>query len=143
MPWAQFEPLEVTDREHLIDHWHKMWERGEDFNFGVFDGDTLVSGCGLHKGFGDRVLAIGYWTRATAVRCGVATEVARCLIEAAFSIPTIEFVQIHHDVDNVVNSRIPERLGFYPVGEGAAVDSERVPGVATQSQAMGTPRTTR
>lgn len=131
MPWAQFEPLEVKDRERLIDHWHETWKRGDDFNFGVFDKDRLVGGCGLHPGFGDQVLAIGYWTRSTAVRGGVATEAVRCLIEAAFSIPTLDSVQIHHHVDNVGSRRIPERLGFSLVGEGAssegaAFDNERL-----------------
>lgn len=119
MPWAGLEPLEPSDRERLIDKWAKQWERGEDFNFGVFRGDVLVGGCGLHKRVEAHGLEIGYWTRASAVGQGVATEAANCLVQAAFSMSGIDFVEVHHDVANAASGRVPERLGFRLVDERA------------------------
>jgi ribosomal-protein-serine acetyltransferase len=132
MPWAALEPLELSDRERLIADWLEQWISGEDFNFGVFRDERLVGGCGLHKRVGDRGLEIGYWTRAPEIGRGFATEAAGCLLEAAFAMSDIDFVEVHHDVANAASGRVPERLGLRLV-------EERVDGVAAPAE-IGTER---
>jgi ribosomal-protein-serine acetyltransferase len=117
MPWAALEPLELTDRLALIAYWLERWENGEDFEFGVFEGKTLVGGCGLHRHVGMTGFEIGYWTRAGETGRGIATDAAGCLIEAAFAIAAVDFVEVHHDVANVASGRIPLHLGFRLVEE--------------------------
>jgi ribosomal-protein-serine acetyltransferase len=73
---------------------------------------ALVGGCGLHRRVGPSGLEIGYWNRAGETGRGIATEAVGCLIEAAFPMPVVEFVEVHHDVANTASGRIPERLGF-------------------------------
>lgn len=117
MPWASLEPLKLSDRRQLIARWIERWQAGEDFNFGVFEGRALVGGCGLHRRAGPSGLEIGYWTRAGQTQRGLATEAAACMVEAAFSMPGVHFVEVHHDVSNVASRRVPERLGFTFVEE--------------------------
>jgi ribosomal-protein-serine acetyltransferase len=127
MPWAALEPLELADREQLIADWSDCWEEGDDFNFGVFEDGTLVGGCGLHRRVGPRGLEIGYWTRTGETGRGIATEAAGCLVDAAFTMPVVEFVMVRHDVANVPSGRVPARLGFRCVEErddGAATPAE-------------------
>lgn len=127
MPWASFEPLALADREELIADWLERWDAAEDFNFGVFEGPTVVGGCGLHRRVGPKGFEIGYWTRAGQTGRGIATESAGCLVEAAFTIPGIEFVEVHHDVANVASGRVPAKLGFQLVEEredGATAPAE-------------------
>jgi RimJ/RimL family protein N-acetyltransferase len=112
MPWAALEPMAVADRHQLIAGWLEGWATGVDFNFGVFERERLVGGCGLHRRIGPHRLEIGYWTRAGETGRGVATEAAGCLVAGAFTMADVEGVEIHHDAANVASSRVPERLGF-------------------------------
>jgi len=128
MPWVALEPLELTDREALIGGWITRWEEGEGFNFGVFERGTLVGGCGLNRRVGPAGLEIGYWTRAGETGRGLATEAAGCLVEAAFAMPAVQFVEVHHDVANVASGRIPAHLGFRLIEERE--DGPAAPGEA-------------
>jgi ribosomal-protein-serine acetyltransferase len=117
MPWVSPEPLELADREHLIADWLDRWDAGAEFQFGVFEGNALVGGCGLHRRVGPAGLEIGYWTRSGETGRGVATEAAGYLVRAAFSMPQIEFVEVHHDRANVLSGRVPQHLGFTLIEE--------------------------
>ncbi|MEM9746080.1 MAG: GNAT family N-acetyltransferase [Actinomycetota bacterium] len=129
MPWAQFEPLELSDRERLLQVWIDQWDRGEDFNFAIFRDRQLVGSCGLHRRIGPSGLEIGYWTRASAIRQGIATDAAGCLVRAAFSMPGIDHVEIHHDVANVASGHVAARLGFATVdGQSDAASASAQPG---------------
>ena len=46
MPWAALEPLELADREKLIADWLGRWDNADDFNFGIFEGSTVVGDAG-------------------------------------------------------------------------------------------------
>ena len=127
IPWAALEPLDLADREKLIADWQERWQTGEDFKFGVFENGRLVGGCGLHRRIGPGGLEIGYWTRAGETGRGIAGEAARCLVDGAFSMSRVGYIEVHHDVANVASGRIPERLGFSFVTEredGAAAPAE-------------------
>lgn len=117
MPWAAAEPLRLSDRRALITGWVERWDAGVDFSFAIVQSGTLVGGGGLSRRVGPSGLAIGYWTRAGATRRGVATDAARCLVEGAFAMPEIEFVEIRHDSANLASGRVPLRLGFNFVQE--------------------------
>jgi ribosomal-protein-serine acetyltransferase len=45
------------------------------------------------------------------------TRVVRALTDAAFTVPAIDVVEIHHDRANLRSAVIPRRLGFTFVGE--------------------------
>ncbi len=117
MPWAQFEPQSVTQREELIKQWGKDWEEKKDFPVGIFRDDQLVGCSGLHLRHGDGQLEIGYWVRTSCVGQGIATRSSRVLTSVALSLREVHEVLISHDVANVRSQFIPERLGFTMVQE--------------------------
>ena len=120
MSWIAFEPLSLADREVLIaDRFAKGWDDGTDFGYGMFRGDRVVGGCGLHRRIADDGLEIGYWVRVGEIGRGVATTTAGALTDAALAIDGITHVEIHHDKANVRSARVPEKLGYALLGERA------------------------
>ena len=117
MPWAQFEPQSVTQREELIEQWGKDWEEKKDFPVGIFRDDQLVGCSGLHLRYGVGQLEIGYWVRTSCVGQGIATRAAGALTDVALALPEVHEVLISHDVANVRSQFIPKRLGFTMVKE--------------------------
>jgi RimJ/RimL family protein N-acetyltransferase len=118
MPWISAEPLTVADREHLIgDVFGTGWEDETDFGYGLFIGEVVVGGCGLHRRISLDGLEIGYWVHAGHVGHGVATSAARTLCAAAFALDQVTHVEIHHDKANTASRRVPEKLGFRLVRE--------------------------
>jgi ribosomal-protein-serine acetyltransferase len=117
MPWVASEPVELDDRVALIDRWNADWEHGGDLVVGIFLNGTVVGGTGLHRRRGPGVLEIGYWVHVDYVREGIASEASEILTTAAFTVPDIERVEIHHDKINLASSGIPRRLGFTFVDE--------------------------
>ncbi len=57
-------------------------------------------------------LEIGYWIHPAFIGRGLATAAARLVTEAAFSVPGIDRVEIHHDRANEISGAIPRKLGF-------------------------------
>ena len=113
MPWIAAEPLTVEDRERLIvADFAKGWDDETDFVYGIFLGDEVVGGCGLHRRIADDGIEIGYWIAAGHTRRGLATAAARALCDAAFALDGITHVEIHHDKANVASGRVPAKLGF-------------------------------
>ena len=117
MSWIEYEPLSDHDRKALIRTWEDDWIAGEEVVFGAFLGNQVVGGCGFHRRAGPDTLEIGYWVHVEHLRQGYATEMARILTSAAFTVPDIERVEIHHDKANTRSGAIPEALGFSLVGE--------------------------
>jgi ribosomal-protein-serine acetyltransferase len=112
MPWAQFEPQSVAQREELIAQWLQDWEDKKDFPVGIFRNDQLVGCSGLHMRHGVGQLDIGYWVRTSCVGQGIAARTTRALTDVAFLLPEVQEVLIFHDVANVRSQFIPQRLGF-------------------------------
>jgi RimJ/RimL family protein N-acetyltransferase len=71
----------------------------------------------LHRRLGPGALEIGYWTHPKFLRRGIASAAARLLTDAAFALPAIEYVEIHHDKANLASRGVPERLGYEFIGE--------------------------
>jgi RimJ/RimL family protein N-acetyltransferase len=112
MPWIATEPLGPTERVALIDQWRTDWEGGGDLVVGILMAGVVVGGSGLHRRRGPGVLEIGYWVHVDHLNKGIATEVTATLTTAAFTVPDIERVEIHHDKANAASAGVPRRLGF-------------------------------
>lgn len=112
MPWASLEPLDLAARVELLAGWDREWDAGSGFAYGMFVGDELVGGCGLHPRIGPSGIEIGYWVRVDRAGDGIATRAARLLTDAAFTMDHVDHVEIHHDNANVASRRVPEKLGY-------------------------------
>jgi ribosomal-protein-serine acetyltransferase len=71
----------------------------------------------LHRRVGPRGLEIGYWIHPAFLRRGLATRAARMLTDAAFRVPGVTGVEIHHDKANRASAGVPRKLGFEWLGE--------------------------
>jgi predicted N-acetyltransferase YhbS len=128
MPWVEFEPLSDDERRTLVERWETERAADGDAVYGMFARDgRVVGGTGLHRRNSDRsVLDVGYWVAADATGQRFAREASAALIDAAFSLPDVSAVDIHHDRANVRSRRVPDELGFRFLGETA--DSVDAPG---------------
>lgn len=115
MAWTRHGIPTVEQERELIAEWNSGWDGLTEFTMGIFEGDALVGSTGYHLRHGVGVLEIGYWVAASRKNRGIATRVARVLVDEAFSIDGVESVVIFHDERNVASGRIPEKLGFRPV----------------------------
>ena len=110
MPWAALEPLTLGQRTEWI-------ANGSDA-IGIFLEHDVVGGTGLHDRLGDPAgREIGYWVRADMTGRGIATEAARQMVQRAFAIDGVTYVEIHHDKANLASRRVPEKLGFTLIRE--------------------------
>jgi RimJ/RimL family protein N-acetyltransferase len=112
MPWIAAEPLTDAQRVGLIMQWQDDWDQGGDLVIGAFLDDAVIGSAGLHRRRGAGVLEIGYWVHVDHTMKGFATEVATVLTTAAFTVPGIGRVEIHHDRANVASGGVPRRLGY-------------------------------
>ena len=119
MPWIAFEPLTRADRLAWIEQINEEWAAGGDVILGIFLGDVVVGGTGLHRRSGPGTLDIGYWVHVDHVRQGIAREVAVTLTDVAFTLSGITAVEIHHDQSNAASGAIPASLGYTLVAEAS------------------------
>jgi len=117
MAWIADEPQTLEERRAMLARWDAEWSHGGDAYYGIFLNGDVVGSCGLHRRLGPDALEIGYWIHAAFVRRGLATETARLLTDAAFSMPQISSVEIHHDRANLASLGVPGGLGYRFVGE--------------------------
>lgn len=118
MAWVKFEPLGLAARREKIESWNaEARDDGDDMPYGMFVDGVVVGGCGLHHRGEPDTLDIGYWVHVDHIRKGYAADAARLLTDAAFTIPGIERVAIHHDRANVASRGVPASLGFHLDGE--------------------------
>lgn len=111
MAWAAGDYDTDTVREHVAST-DASWDAETEFTYVITVDGEIAGRCGLIKRVGDSGLEIGYWLHPAFVGRGAATEAAALLVEAAFGLPGIEFVDIVHDTANVRSGAIPRRLGF-------------------------------
>jgi len=126
--WMAFmseEPQTLEQRMAMLREGERRWSEGGDVMLGVFVGDKIAGGCGLHRRRTPDTLEIGYWIHPSFTGRGLATAVARLLVEAAFSLSGTTRAEIHHDKANTASAGVPRRLGFHFVGEAA--DQARAP----------------
>jgi RimJ/RimL family protein N-acetyltransferase len=121
LPWIAEEPRTVEQRRALIAGWTAGHGPDGDLVFGMFLGDEVVGGCGLHRRLGPDALEIGYWVHAAHLRRGFATAGAAAMTTVAFDFPEIRRVEIHHDRANAPSAGVPRALGFTRGGERPSV----------------------
>ena len=112
LSWIADEPLPLEERCAALLRWEREWISGDGVRMGVFLGDRMVGGCGLHTRDGLSGLHVGYWTHPAFVGRGLATTAAGLLTDAALAVERIAHVEIHHDKANVASSSIPRKLGY-------------------------------
>jgi RimJ/RimL family protein N-acetyltransferase len=122
MPWVQNEPLTVVQRAEKISGWVADWDAAGDFTFAIADSaGGLLGVCGLHRRMeAPDGLELGYWVRLGRTGEGIATGAARALVQAAFCIDGIGFVELHHDAANIASARVAEKAGFIRVSDEPA-----------------------
>jgi RimJ/RimL family protein N-acetyltransferase len=113
MPWIKFEPQSALQRAELITTWNRAWEDCTEFVMGIFLGDRVIGGTGLHLRGEVNTVEIGYWIHVDYIGRGIATQVAGALTKLAFAMwPEIDTVEIHHSESNIASGKVPLRLGF-------------------------------
>ena len=117
MAWMAEEPQTIEQRRQLIAGWEREWSHGGDVALAILVGDEVAGSCGLHRRRGPDALELGYWIHPRFAGRGIATKVARLLTDAAFTVPGIQRVEIHHDKANTASAGVPRRLGFRFMGE--------------------------
>jgi ribosomal-protein-serine acetyltransferase len=126
MPWAAgYDRARAAQFTALCEH---DWEAGVAYNYAILTAEgEVVGSIGLMSRAGPGGMEIGYWLHPAHTGRGLVTEASAALVEAAFALPGVEFVEIVHDVANHASGAVPRRLGFAQV--------ER----RTRSQEPGTP----
>jgi RimJ/RimL family protein N-acetyltransferase len=119
MAWVAQEPLTLEQRRSMLIGFERDWRGGGDMVLGMFLDGRVAGGCGLHRRIARDGLELGYWVHPRFTRRGLATAAARLLTDAAFTLPGIMHVEIHHDKANVASAGVPRRLGFWLVAEVA------------------------
>jgi ribosomal-protein-serine acetyltransferase len=111
MPWAAgYDRERAVQFVTLCEH---DWDAGVAYNYAILAGDDQVVGSiGLMRRVGPGGLEIGYWLHPAHTGRGLATAASAALVEQAFALPGVEFVEIIHDEANTASGAIPRRLGF-------------------------------
>lgn len=114
MPWAADEPQSVEQKVELIRKFRGLFDRGEDYVYGIFNKDETraLGGTGLHTRHGDQALEIGYWLDKDYVNQGFITEASAALTKVAFELYRIGRMEIHCAVENLASAAVPRKLGY-------------------------------
>ncbi len=127
MAFITDEPQRLSQRREMLARWESEWSAGGDAYYAVILDETIAGSCGLHRRVGPRALEIGYWTHARYLRRGVASNAAELLTHAAFQLPHIEHVEIHHDKANTASGGVPRRLDYRLIREQPEPDRALAP----------------
>jgi RimJ/RimL family protein N-acetyltransferase len=119
LPWAA-DYSRASAEEFLADS-IKNWDEGTTYNYAIWtatgDGPSaLAGGIGLLTRCGPGGLEIGYWVRRGYTGRGLATAATAALVEEAFGLPGVDWVEIVHDELNLASGQIPRKLGFTEAG---------------------------
>lgn len=115
MPWAT-ETYGLDDARDYLERCEDSWADGSAFQYLIMVGGAPAGSAGLMARIGDGGLEIGYWVHPAYTGRGVATAASGALTEAAFALPAIDRVEIHHDILNLASERVPAKLGYSAVG---------------------------
>lgn len=111
-PWIKDEPVGIDRRREILQGWIDTYAGGADNPVGIFVGDELVGGTGLHDRNQPGDLEIGYWVDEQRQGSRIATRASAALVDFAFGHPQVDRILIIHDLDNAKSRRVPEHLGF-------------------------------
>jgi len=125
--WIKAEPIGLDARRTLLQGWVDSYATGADNPVGIFIGDLLVGGTGLHDRNGEHDIEIGYWVDEQYQGRGIATRITRALRDFAFTSPDVQRFLLIHNVGNAKSRRVPEKLGMTEVpGTHTCGDSDAV-----------------
>ncbi|MFE4600812.1 GNAT family N-acetyltransferase [Kitasatospora indigofera] len=114
-PWMPWIAEHSRDRTaEFLARRAERWASGEDHTYAIVLDGAIVGACGLFRR-GDTPAngrEIGYWLHPAATGRGVATRATRALVEQAFRLPGVDYVEVVHDVANHASGAVPARLGF-------------------------------
>ena len=114
MPWAADEPQTVEQKVELTRRFRGLFDRGEDYVYGIFNKDEsrALGGTGLHTRLADIALEIGYWLHKDFINHGFITESTAALTKVAFELYHVERMEIHCSVENLASAAVPRKLGY-------------------------------
>jgi RimJ/RimL family protein N-acetyltransferase len=114
LPWAWDDPQPLAAKVELLRTFRGMFDRGEDFVYGIFDAEErrVVGGSGLHTRLGEGAREIGYWIAADAAGQGFCTEATAAIVRAGFEVDALRWIEIRCDPENHASAAIPRKLGF-------------------------------
>jgi ribosomal-protein-serine acetyltransferase len=111
MPWATND-YALDDARDYLKRCEAEWAEGTAFQYLVLAHGAPAGSAGLMARIGPGGMEIGYWVHPAYTGQGVATTASAALTEAAFALPGIDRVEIHHDTLNLASERVPAKLGF-------------------------------
>lgn len=114
MLWAADEPQTVEQKVELIRKFRGLFDRGEDYGYGIFNQDEsrALGGTGLHTRPKDNAFEIGYWLHKDFINQGLITESTAALTKVAFELYHVDRMEIHCSVDNLASAAVPRKLGY-------------------------------
>ncbi|NIM92209.1 MAG: GNAT family N-acetyltransferase [Anaerolineales bacterium] len=92
------------------------WERGEEYQFGIFDAESgqFMGACGLNHINRYYLLAnLGYWVRSDRTNEGVATQATVLVAQFGFQELGLRRLEIVTGVNNKASSRVAEKTGAH------------------------------
>ncbi len=113
MPWAAGYSRESAE-EYLAGS-IQDWDDGTEYNYAIMTAGALAGSIGLMTRSGPGGLEIGYWVHRAYTGRGLATAASAALVQQAFGLPGVDWVEIVHDELNVASGQIPRKLGFTEV----------------------------
>ena len=117
-PWLIWANGDTGEQASFLEASVAGWEQGDRFEYGIESPQgQLVGSIGLMQRIGPGGLELGYWVHSAHTGQGIAKLAAAKLTEAAFELPGVEHVEIHHDKGNLRSGAVPEALGFTFVKE--------------------------
>lgn len=114
MSWAEKEPQTVEQKVELIRRFRGLFDRAEDYVYGIFNKDESLAlgGTGLHTRLKDNALEIGYWLHKDFINQGYVTESSAALTKVAFDLYHVDRMEIHCSVENLASASVPRKLGY-------------------------------
>ena len=111
MAWAADADLGAQRR--YLEAAAAAWERDERYEYAIIHPRAgIIGSIALLARIGAGGLEIGYWVHSDHTGRGVASTSTAALAAAAFALPWVDLVEIHHDAANTASASIPARLGF-------------------------------
>ena len=110
--WLAWASEDRTAQRGFLETTSRCWEAGERFEYAIRVGTGVAGGVGLMRRIGPGGLEIGYWVHSAHTGRGLAKLASAALTQAAFELPGVDHVEIHHDEANLASRAVPAGLGF-------------------------------
>ncbi|OEJ98029.1 GNAT family N-acetyltransferase [Streptomyces thermolilacinus] len=115
-PW--FEWVERYGDAHVrgfLERCEADWRGGVAYNWAIEAGGELTGSCSLYRAEEPGGWHIGYWLHPGATGRGIASRAAAAMVDEAFGLAEVAYVEIVHDAANGASGAVARRLGFVEV----------------------------